>query len=138
MNHPKNEWMFTENWGVDLFVSTPTLITAMVEEAVSVGKLVEILRFEGGLARLVEVTLADDASVVGQAIKDISLPREATIVAILPRRAPRGTSRGDPIPAGRRSPGPGHAGLRRSDPHHSHGHDLIEMPRQGSSSYTGL
>jgi len=83
VNHPKNEWMFTENWGVDLFVSTPTLITAMVEEAVSVGKLVEILRFEGGLARLVEVTLAEEASVVGQSIKDISLPREATIVAIL-------------------------------------------------------
>ena len=83
VNHPKNEWMFTENWGVDLFVSTPTLITAMVEEAVSVGKLVEILRFEGGLARLVEVTLADDAAVVGQSIAGTELPREATIVAIL-------------------------------------------------------
>ena len=83
VNHPKNEWMFTENWGVDLFVSTPTLITAMVEEAVSVGKLVEILRFEGGLARLVEVTLADDAQVVGQTIAETAVPREATIVAIL-------------------------------------------------------
>jgi len=83
VNHPKNEWMFTENWGVDLFVSTPTLITSMVEEAVSVGKLVEILRFEGGLARLVEVTLADDASVVGRSIASIALPREATIVAVL-------------------------------------------------------
>ena len=83
VNHPKNEWMFTENWGVDLFVSTPTLITAMVEEAVSVGKLVEILRFEGGLARLVEVTLADDASLIGQSIANTELPREATIVAIL-------------------------------------------------------
>ncbi len=83
VNHPKNEWMFTENWGVDLFVSTPTLITAMVEEAVSVGKLVEILRFEGGLARLVEVTLADDASLVGRSIASTELPREATIVAIL-------------------------------------------------------
>jgi trk/ktr system potassium uptake protein len=83
VNHPKNEWMFTENWGVDLFVSTPTLITAMVEEAVSVGRLVEILRFEGGLARLVEVTLADDAGVVGRSIAEISLPRDATIVAIL-------------------------------------------------------
>lgn len=83
VNHPKNEWMFTENWGVDLFVSTPTLITALVEEAVSVGRLVEILRFEGGLARLVEVTLADDAAVVGQAIAQIAIPREATIVAIL-------------------------------------------------------
>ncbi len=83
VNHPKNEWMFTENWGVDLFVSTPTLITALVEEAVSVGKLVEILRFEGGLARLVEVTLADTAEVVGSSIATIPLPREATIVAIL-------------------------------------------------------
>jgi trk system potassium uptake protein TrkA len=83
VNHPKNEWMFTENWGVDLFVSTPTLITAMVEEAVSVGKLVEILRFEGGLARLVEVTLADDAQVVDRSIAETALPREATIVAIL-------------------------------------------------------
>jgi trk system potassium uptake protein TrkA len=83
VNHPKNEWMFTENWGVDLFVSTPTLITAMVEEAVSVGKLVEILRFEGGLARLVEVTLADDAHIVGSSIAETALPREATIVAIL-------------------------------------------------------
>lgn len=83
VNHPKNEWMFTENWGVDLFVSTPHLITALVEEAVSVGKLVEILRFEGGLARLVEVTLANDASVVGRSIAETEVPREATIVAIL-------------------------------------------------------
>jgi trk system potassium uptake protein TrkA len=83
VNHPKNEWMFSENWGVDVFVSTPQLITAMVEEAVSVGKLVEILRFEHGLARLVEVTLADDSPVVEQTIAQVAIPREATIVAIL-------------------------------------------------------
>src|SRR5207245_7607779 len=33
VNHPKNEWLFNENWGVDLSVSTPHLITALVEEA---------------------------------------------------------------------------------------------------------
>jgi trk system potassium uptake protein TrkA len=83
VNHPKNEWMFTENWGVDQFVSTPQLITSLVEEAVNIGKLVEILRFEGGLARLVEVTLAGNSPVVGKAIRDIEIPRDATIVAIL-------------------------------------------------------
>jgi trk system potassium uptake protein TrkA len=31
VNHPKNEWLFNENWGVDLSVSTPHLITALVE-----------------------------------------------------------------------------------------------------------
>src|SRR6478609_2933607 len=48
VNHPKNEWLFNENWGVDLSVSTPHLITALVEEAVSVGRLVRILQFERG------------------------------------------------------------------------------------------
>jgi trk system potassium uptake protein len=83
VNHPKNEWMFTENWGVDVFVSTPQLITAMVEEAVSVGKLVEILRFERGLARLVEVTLAEDSPAIDKTIAELDIPREGTIVAVL-------------------------------------------------------
>ena len=83
VNHPKNEWLFNENWGVDLSVSTPHLITALVEEAVSVGRLVRILRFEGGNVQLVEVTLADDAPVVDHAIKDLEIPRDATIVAVV-------------------------------------------------------
>jgi trk system potassium uptake protein TrkA len=83
VNHPKNEWMFNENWGVDLSVSTPHLITALVEEAVSVGRLVRILQFERGQARLVEVTLAEDAPVVGRALKDIDVPRDVTVVAVV-------------------------------------------------------
>jgi trk system potassium uptake protein TrkA len=83
VNHPKNEWLFNENWGVDLSVSTPHLITALVEEAVSVGRLVRILQFEGGNVRLVEVTLAEDAPVVDKAIRDLDIPRDATIVAVV-------------------------------------------------------
>jgi trk system potassium uptake protein TrkA len=83
VNHPKNEWLFNENWGVDIPVSTPQLITALVEEAVSVGRLVRILQFERGSVRLVEATLASDAPVIDQAIKDIDIPRDATIVAVL-------------------------------------------------------
>jgi trk system potassium uptake protein TrkA len=96
VNHPKNEWMFNENWGVDVSVSTPHLITALVEEAVSVGRLVRILQFERGQARLVEVTLADDSPVVDRALKDIDVPRDVTVVAVV-----RGTHvvmpRGDTI-----------------------------------------
>src|SRR5439155_13134724 len=83
VNHPKNEWLFNENWGVDLSVSTPHLITALVEEAVSVGRLVRILQFEGGNVQLVEVTLAENAPVVDQAIRDLDIPRDATIVAVV-------------------------------------------------------
>ncbi len=48
VNNPKNEWMFNEMWGVDVAVSTPHLLTALVEEAVSVGSFVRLLSFEGG------------------------------------------------------------------------------------------
>ncbi len=83
VNHPKNEWLFNENWGVDLSVSTPHLVTALVEEAVSVGRLVRLMSFEGGNARLVEVTLANDSPVIDKAVKEIEFPRDATIVGVV-------------------------------------------------------
>ena len=83
VNNPKNEWLFNENWGVDLSVSTPHLITALVEEAVSVGRLVRILQFERGQARLVEVTLAENAPVIDRALKDVDVPRDVTVVAVV-------------------------------------------------------
>jgi trk system potassium uptake protein TrkA len=83
VNNPKNHWLFNENWGVDLSVSTPHLITALVEEAVSVGRLVRILQLQGGQARLVEATLADDSPAANRSIAEIELPRNATFVAIV-------------------------------------------------------
>ena len=30
VNHPKNQWLFNDSWGVDVSVSTPQLLTALV------------------------------------------------------------------------------------------------------------
>ena len=83
VNHPENEWLFNETWGVDVSVSTPHLLTALVEEAVSVGTLVRLLQFEGGKARLEEVTLADDSPAVGKLVSELGMPRDSTLVAIV-------------------------------------------------------
>jgi trk system potassium uptake protein TrkA len=83
VNHPKTHWLFNQAWGVDVSVSTPHLLTALVEEAVSVGSLVRLLQFEHGGARLVEVTLAEDSPAVENAIIALDIPRDATIVAIV-------------------------------------------------------
>jgi trk system potassium uptake protein TrkA len=83
VNHSKNQWLFNEGWGVDISVSTPGLITAIVEEAVSVGSLVRLLQFERGATHLVEVTLAPDSPAVGRSISSVELPREATVVAVV-------------------------------------------------------
>lgn len=83
INHPKNQWLFNESWGVDVSVSTPALMTALVEEAVSVGALVRLLQFEGGSAHLVEVTLADGSPAAGTSLADLGMPRSATVVAVV-------------------------------------------------------
>ena len=93
VNHPKNEWLFNETWGVDVSVSTPHLLTALVEEAVTVNTLVRLLQFEGGKARLDEVTLAETSPAAGRPISELRLPRNCTIVAVLRERnvvVPRG------------------------------------------------
>ena len=74
VNNPKNEWMFNEMWGVDVAVSTPHLITALVEEAVSVGSFVRLLSFEGGKAKLAEVTLAAGSPAADKEIQELGLP----------------------------------------------------------------
>ena len=83
VNHPKNQWLFNESWGVDVSVSTPQLLTALVEEAVSVGSLVRLLQFQGGAAHLVEITLAEDSPANDTAITDLDFPRDAVVVAVV-------------------------------------------------------
>ncbi len=83
VNHPKNHWLFNESWGVDVAVSTPHLLTSLVEEAVSVGSLVQLLTFEGGGAKLVEITLADTSPAAGKIVAELGVPRDASLVAIV-------------------------------------------------------
>ncbi len=83
VNHPKNHWMFSKLWGVDVAVSTPHLLSSLVEEAVSVGSLVRLLQFESSGARLVEVTLAEDSPALELTISELDIPRGASIVAVI-------------------------------------------------------
>jgi trk system potassium uptake protein TrkA len=83
VNHPKNEWLFTTQWGVDAAVSPPHILTAMVEEAVTVGDLVRLLRLEGGRVSIVEMTLPEGSPNNGRALFELRLPADSAIVAIL-------------------------------------------------------
>jgi trk system potassium uptake protein TrkA len=100
VNHPKNEWMFDESWGVDVAVSTPRMLSALVEEAVSVGDLVRLFTFRQGDANLVEITLSTDSPVVNQRVGDQTWPPDTALVAIV--RGPRviAPSADDPLEAG--------------------------------------
>lgn len=83
VNDPRNEWLFSDNWGVDVAVSTPRLLAALVEEAVAVGDLVRLLTFRQGQANLVEVTLPDDTPLAGRPVRSLRLPVDSALVVIL-------------------------------------------------------
>lgn len=83
VNYPDNDWLFNDTWGVDVSVSTPHLLTSLVEEAVSVGDLVRLLQLEQGKVTLLEVTLAEDSPAQGKTIAELDIPADSTIVAIV-------------------------------------------------------
>ena len=83
VNNSKNEWLFDETWGVDVAVSTPRIMTALVEEAVSVGSLVSVFTFHQSGAFMHELTLPDDSPVIGELVSDVELPPHTVLAAIL-------------------------------------------------------
>ena len=100
VNHPDNAWLFNESWGIDVAVSTPHLLTSLVEEAVSVGDLVRLLNLEQGKVALLEVTLEGGSPVDGKVLRDVKMPPDCTLVAVVRDRhvlTPRGET---PLRAG--------------------------------------
>ena len=100
VNNPDNEWLYNESWGVDVAVSTPRLLSALVEEAVSVGDLVRLMTFGQSEASLVELTMPDDAPLVGQRVGAIDWPADTSLVAILREGRVLVPQPDDPLQAG--------------------------------------
>jgi len=99
VNNPKNEWMFDEAWGVDVAVSTPRLMTALVEEAVSIGDLVRIFTFGQGAATMVELTLPNDSPYAGKRVGDVPWPADGVLVGIIREGHPIAPSSDDSLEA---------------------------------------
>ena len=99
VNNPKNEWMFDESWGVDVAVSTPRLMTALVEEAVSVGDLVRIFQFQQAKASMVELTMPGESPYIGKRIAEIQWPDDTVLVGIIRDDRPIAPTRDDAVEA---------------------------------------
>ncbi|MDQ2625347.1 MAG: TrkA family potassium uptake protein [Actinomycetota bacterium] len=97
VNNPKNEWMFDEAWGVDVAVSTPRIMTAMVEEAVVVGDLVKIFTFHQSHADILGVTLPGDSPLAGMLVAQVTWPEDTVLASIVRDGAPIAPSRDDTL-----------------------------------------
>jgi len=99
VNNPKNEWLFDQAWGVDVAVSTPRLMTALVEEAVSIGDLVRIFTFGQGSSTMVELTLPDNSPYAGKRVGDVPWPEDSVLVGIIREDHPIAPSMDDSLEA---------------------------------------
>jgi trk system potassium uptake protein TrkA len=83
VNNPKNHGLFNEAWGVDVAVSTPHILRSLVEEAVTVGNMVRLMQFEQGQVSLHEVRLAEGSPSIGKTLRELRLPVDAALVAVV-------------------------------------------------------
>ncbi|GAA4728130.1 TrkA family potassium uptake protein [Isoptericola chiayiensis] len=100
VNNPRNEWMFDDSWGVDVAVSTPRIMTAMVEEAVAVGDLVRIFTFHQSGADIFEVTLPEESPLVGLRVNDVRWPADTVLACVVRGTQPFSPTSDDALESG--------------------------------------
>ncbi|HET9089032.1 MAG TPA: TrkA family potassium uptake protein [Acidimicrobiales bacterium] len=90
INNSRNEWLFNSSWGVDVSVSTPALITSLVDEAVEVGSIIKLMDLADGKMKLIEVTLAADAPAVAQGLTldELRLSDSVRVVVVVRAEQP--------------------------------------------------
>lgn len=82
-NDPKNSWLFTPEMGVDVGLTEADLMAHVVAEEMSLGGMMTLLKLNRGKFSLVQEKIHPLSPVVGKALKDLSLPCECVIVAVI-------------------------------------------------------
>ncbi|MFN2150977.1 MAG: potassium channel family protein [Anaerolineales bacterium] len=83
INNPRNGWLFTPVMGVDVALSQADLIANIIQEEMSLGDMMTLLKLRRGKYSLVEEKIPVGAQAIGVAIKDLGLPDDCVIAAIM-------------------------------------------------------
>jgi trk system potassium uptake protein TrkA len=82
-NNPKNSWMFTPEMGVDVGLTEADLMAHVVAEEMSLGDMITLLKLNKGQYSLVQEKVHSASSVVGKSLREIQLPEECVLTAII-------------------------------------------------------
>ncbi|WP_287152987.1 NAD-binding protein [Candidatus Solincola tengchongensis] len=103
VNNPKNEWLFTAEWGVDEAICSASIIVQLVREEISLGEMVTLLKLRRENLAVEEVLVEEGSGVVGKSIGELDLPPQVLVATVLRDRhllIPRGDlvlQRGDKV-----------------------------------------
>jgi trk system potassium uptake protein len=83
VNNPKNAWLFTPEMGVDVALNQADILAHLVAEEMSLGDMMTLLKLKKGEYSLVEEKVYPTAQACGKLLKEVKLPGECSIVAII-------------------------------------------------------
>ncbi len=83
VNNPKNAWLFTPEMGVDVALNQADLMGHLIAEEMSLGDMMTLLKLRKGQFSLVEEKVHPDSATAGKAIRDLSLPDQCVLAAII-------------------------------------------------------
>ena len=83
MNNPRNAWLFSPEFGVDVALNQADIMAKLIEEEMSLGDMVIMLKLRRGKFSLVEEKIFPGAQAVGVAVKDLHLPPNCIISGII-------------------------------------------------------
>lgn len=83
VNNPLNAWLFTPEMGVDVALNQADLMGHLIAEEMSLGDMMTLLKLRKGQFSIVEEKVHPDSLAVGKAIRDLMLPEECVLAAVL-------------------------------------------------------
>lgn len=95
VNNPRNAWLFDSKFHVDVALSTAEIMASLIEEEMSLGDMMTLVKLRRGQYSVIEEKIPPGAPAIGKAIKDLELPEECVIAAIIRHGKmvlPRGTT----------------------------------------------
>lgn len=85
VNNPRDAWLFDEKFHVDVAVNQAEILASLIQEEMSLGDMITLLKLRRGNYSLVEEKIPEGARAIGIAIKDLALPEHCVIAAIIRR-----------------------------------------------------
>lgn len=83
VNNPRDAWLFDDKFHVDVAVNQAELLASLIQEEMSLGDMVTLLKLRRGNYSLVEEKVREGAHAIGVAIKDLALPEHVVIAALI-------------------------------------------------------
>jgi trk system potassium uptake protein len=83
INDPRNAWLFDQKFCVDVALNQPAVMASLIEEEMSLGDMMTLLKLRRGEYSLVEEKIPPEARAIGVPLKDLGLNDECVIAAII-------------------------------------------------------